>query len=286
MNISKTALGVAILAMVLATPYPWHGVAAAEGTWVTVEASVPMADRSQADSRRMALEKAQRLAIAKAVGADLTFNDLYVHTRLGGSRSHAIPHGEIVQSTVLTERATLMAGNTAAPAAGDYKIKLKAAVKRSTAGNNPAFRIFADLNQNAFVDGDEMQLHIQSTADCYLMAFVLLEDERVLKLLPSALGHDAFLAAGKRLDFPSAEDIKRGVRLQAHLAESDTITHEAVYILALQKPFEGLSHKIKEGIYSLYDGSTGLINELVGQIVTIPPDQRAEALIYYQIRPN
>ncbi len=131
-------------------------------------------------------------------------------------------------------------------------------------------------------NGNEMVLTIRSTQNCYITIFNILEDKRILRLMPNQYRKNNKLTAGKVFIFPEKKDKKKGT-LIAHIPEGkDTVT-EMFLILALKHPFELCSSKIKEGIWGKYNGQTEFINDLIKEIVCIPLAERREQLIQYQI---
>ena len=71
--------------------------------------------------------------------------------------------------------------------------------------------------------------------------------------------------------------------MEAFAGDGKTETREMFYILALKQPLKFDAANFSEGIFGVYKGSSGLVNDLVKETVGIPLSQRAEAFIHYRI---
>jgi hypothetical protein len=170
----------------------------------------------------------------------------------------------------------------------EYRVKLEARVsecqtERQTEPGTD-FRLDANLNKVVFNAGDPVILTLATTRDCYYYVFNILEDDKVLLLVPNQLKTGNRLRAGRATRFPSRADTARGIRPIAHPLPNAARTTEALYILGLQRPVDFSTTGIQEGLFGHYDGRTAFIKTLVRVVATIPVNQRAEQLIRYQIQ--
>lgn len=253
-------------------------------TWVTVEGRALIEDISKEEARTRAIENAMRKAVHKAVGADVTAEGLLINFRLSGGIVEAVPYGKVVEKEVIQE------GEEEAHQEGHerpsliYKVKMKAGVVEETGGADPDFRLDASLNQSSFTDGDEMLLSIKSTKDCHVGVFIILDDEKIIRLIPNRFKRDNSLTANETFSFPDQEDKERGVKLKAHMPGGNDAVTETIYILALKQPLTFDTTRYQEGIYGVYDGQTAFMQDLVTEIVSIPRGERAEKLLQYEIK--
>lgn len=160
---------------------------------------------------------------------------------------------------------------------------MKAPVAEETTGADPHFRLEASLNRSSFKDGDEMLISIKPTKDCYVSVFNILEDEKIVRLIPNRLKADNFLTANKTFSFPAGKDKRKGIILRAHTPEDKDAVTKTIYVLALKQPIDFNAGKFQEGIYGVYNGQTAFMNDLIKEIVGIPLSERAEKLVPYQI---
>ena len=61
-----------------------------------------------------------------------------------------------------------------------------------------------------------MVIKVTPTRDCYITIFNILEDERVLILIPNRYKAANFIKAAETFIFPDEEDKKRGIELKVH----------------------------------------------------------------------
>lgn len=253
-------------------------------TWVTVEGTSPMEHISKEEARSRAIKDAMQKAIEEVVGANISVETLVVNLRLSGSILGAIPYVRVVGKEIIEESAKEIHQEGQETSSLLYRVKMHAGVAEEAAGADPSFRLNASLNRSWFKDGDEMLIFIKPTKDCYVSVFNILEDEKILRLIPNLFKEDNFLTANETFSFPDETDKSKRISLRIHTPEDkDTVT-ESIYILALRQPFEFHSASIQEGIYGVYNGQTAFMKDLIKEIVGIPLSERAEKLMQYQIR--
>jgi hypothetical protein len=257
---------------------------AQELIWVTVEGSAPVVDGDTKKARQQAIMAAERQAVADALAKGISVETLLVNLRLSGSIVGAIPFGRVAQKKILEERVAKAAGGGASNQDRLFHVRMKAGVVREAGGEDPLFHLDAAINQSVFKDGDELEIHIRTTKDCYFAIFNILENQKVIRLLPNYMSRKNYLATNENFTFPGTKDRKKGLRLVAHLPQNKTTTTESIYILALTRPFELKSIKVQEGIFGVFNGQTIFMKDLIREVVGIPLESRAEALMQYEIR--
>ena len=159
---------------------------------------------------------------------------------------------------------------------------MKAGVHEETTGADSSFKLDAELNRFNYKDGDEMTLKVMPTSDCFIAVFVIMEDDRVLRLLPNSFKDNIVVKSFETFSFPDAADKKKGISLKAHLPKGKNTSSEMLYVLALKRPFQ-FNNAIQQGIFGLYKGQTAFINNLIKEVVNIPISKRAEQMVQYQI---
>ncbi|HID30272.1 MAG TPA: DUF4384 domain-containing protein [Desulfobacterales bacterium] len=252
-------------------------------TWVTVEGTAPMEDISKEEARTRSVEDATRRAVEKVVGANISAETLIVNLRLSGSILGAIPYGRVVDRKIVEEGVVNIHDEKHDGSSVVYKVKMKAAVAEETTGADPDFKLQASLNRSSFNDGDEMVIRIKPKKDCHVSVFTILEDEKIVRLIPNQLKPDNSLKANETFFFPDENDKGKGLRLRVHTPEGKDAVTETIYVLGLKQPIDFNAGKFQEGIYGIYNGQTAFMNDLIKEIVGIPLSERAEQLMPYQI---
>jgi len=277
----KLPVKIILLLFILQFLIPLPLVVAEEVTWVTVEGKAALADVSKTEARSSAIADASRKAVQKVVGADISAETLVVNFRLSGSLVGAIPYGRVVDSEIIEE--TVDSSNQDKDSQ-TYRVKMKAGVAEETAGADPSFRLDAYLNSASFRDGDEMWMSIRSTQDCYISVFIILEDEKIIRLIPNRFKKYNFLKAHETFLFPSENDRELGITLKVHAPEGAKAVTETLYIVGLKQDLTFDDAGFQEGIYGVYNGQTPFMRDLIKEIVPIPLNERAEKLLQYEIR--
>ncbi len=252
--------------------------------WVTVEGEAPVVAGATDKARGQAIAAAERQAVAVALAKGISVNTLLVNLRLSGNIVGAIPFGRVVKKKILKEQLVNAANDEASQQAQRFHVRMRAGVVKETGGEDLSFHLDATINQSVFKDGDELEIHIRSTKDCYFTIFNILEDQKVIRLLPNYLSQKNFLAANESYIFPGTKDHHKGLRLRVHLPPKRAHVTESIYILALAHPFELKSINVREGIFGAFNGQTIFMQDIIREVVGIPIANRAEALIQYEIR--
>ncbi len=252
--------------------------------WVTVEGIALMEDTSKEEARNHAIKDAMHKAVEQVVVSNISIETLLVNLRLSGSIDGVIPYGRVVDKEIIEEGVEPILKKGQAVPSLKYRVMMKAGVAEETTGADPHFRLNASLNRSSFNDGDEMLISIKPTKDCYVSVFIILEDEKVLRLIPSQLKEDNFLKANQTFSFPDEDDKTSGIKLRVHTPEEKDAVTETIYILALEQPLKSNAAGFQEGIYGIYNGETAFMRDLIKEIIAIPLGKRAEKLMQYQIR--
>lgn len=252
--------------------------------WVTVEATALVTSNDTKAARKQALAIAERKAVAEALSSGISVETLLVNLRLSGNIVGAIPFGKIVQRQILEEGPVPVSGDDSNSQDMIYRVRIKAGVVRESGSQDPTFHLDAAINQHAFNDGDELQINIRSTKACYFAIFNILDENKIIRLLPNYLSRNNHLAINETYIFPGTKDRKKGLTLRVHLPKGKERVTESIYILALDHPIQLKTNNVQEGIFGVYNGQTAFMKDLIKEVVGIPLKSRAEALIQYEIR--
>lgn len=269
-----------ILVVLVGAPYG----SAQDVVWVTAEGTAPLAAGGTKKARVQAIASAERRAIATALAPTVSVETMLVNLRLSGSIVGSIPFGKVAQKKIIEEGKFKAKDAVSGRKGRFYRVKIKAGVVKETGSEDPAFYLDASINQSVFKDGDELEIGIRSTKDCYFAIFNILENNKIIRLFPNFLTAKNFLSTNKRYTFPGKQGRKKGLRLQLHLPKNKESVTESIYILALLHPFKLESVKAQEGIFGVYNGQTVFMKDLIQEVVAIPLANRAEVLMQYEIR--
>ena len=262
---------------------PLGTTAAQEITWVTVEGSVPLSKKNQDKARQEALAAAERNAVIEALASRITLDNLLVNLRLAGTILGAIPYGKVVQKEILEEGPASIK-TASSKKLKVYRVRIKAAVTPEEEENESGFQLNAALNQIIFKEGDELEIHLQSNRTCYFAVFNILEGNTIVQLLPNSRSTKNQLPANVNYTFPGEKERKDRLTLRLYLPKGKQAITEAIYVMALLKPFELTSMKVQDQSFNTYSGQRTFMKDVIRAAVTVPMSQRAEALLQYEVR--
>ena len=281
-------------------PSPLVGEGQGEGV-VTVEGFSSMENITKEDARRLAIEDAERNAVEQVAGVTVSADTLVSNFTVSSDVISAIPYGKVIEREILTEDIQVIPPLNASIRGKDetnlpvrstqtgawpysiYHVKMRVKVAKEKGNIDPYFKLDASLNRTVFKDGEDMQLKIKPTKDCYITIFNILEDDSVLTLIPNRHIRDTFIKANEHLLFPDEDMKKMGINLKVHGVDGKNVTKEKIYILCFKQPVD-FGNKFEEGIFGIYKGSSAFIKELKREVVDIPLSERAERFLPYEIR--
>jgi hypothetical protein len=252
-------------------------------TWVTVEGTGSMVNTDKDEARNRALENAKFNAFHKAVLSGISAESLAVNFKLSGNVSSTIPYCRIADKKIIEEGIVQISMKGKEDPVPVYKVKIKAGVIQETERGSPEFSINSSLNKLRYTNGDKMHLKVRTTKDCYISVFNIMDNDKVIKILPNKIKKNVRISKKTPLSFPDDSDLKNGISLIAHLPDGKKSVAEIFYVLALNNPLVLSDSNIQEGFFSRYDGQTAFFGDLIKEIAGIPHNKRAESIISYQI---
>lgn len=262
---------------------PLFIASADNASWVTTEGFSAMENITKEDARRLAIEDAERNAVEQVAGVTISADTIVTNFTISSDVISAIPYGKVIDREIIEEDIKTIKDEKTVRPSFIYYVKLKAKVAKEKGNIDPYFKLDASLNRTVFKDGEEMQIKVKPHRDCYITIFNILEDDKVLTLIPNRYIKDTLIKANEYLVFPDEGIKKMGINLKVHGVEGKDVTKEKIYILCFKQPVD-FGNKFEEGIFGIYKGATAFIKELKRKVVDIPLSERAERFLLYEIR--
>ena len=231
---------------------------AIDSEWVRVEGYASLENVTKQEARTMAINDALRVAIEKVVGVEILSETMVINNEVSGDVICTLPYGKVLDQEILKEDVILVPSkdNGGAPLL-TYKVNMKVRVAKEQGKVDPFFRVKADINRKVFKEGDHIEIRITPTKDAYITVFNLLEDQKVLILIPNRFRKNNYVKANSTFIFPNTGDRQKGVTLEAFTGDGKTETREMFHILALKEPLKFDTANFSEGIFGVYDGCSG-----------------------------
>lgn len=149
---------------------------------------------------------------------------------------------------------------------------------------NRDFSVKLTLNEDLYRDGDEMLITIRATMDCYLTVFNIMHDNKVMVLVPSKYQAYHFAKKGMTYTIPDKETMGNQRRVRTYNTTDMPSVRESIFVIATRHDLNLIEDNFKTADLSEQGTSSGSFRDLLGKMVSIPPNDRAMAIHSYEIR--
>ena len=156
-------------------------------------------------------------------------------------------------------------------------IKLK--VEKQKGKKDPSFQITANLNHEYFKDGEEMELSVKSSKDCYLTILNICSNDSVYVLFPNNYRKDNFVKSGENFKLPNAEDKKIGLYFPVNLLPNKSKDAEMIKVIATKQKID-FSSVYSFSAYGTYQTA---LTDLQKWLLKIPRNEIEEIDLQYFI---
>ncbi len=236
--------------------------------WVETTGEAVVENITPYEAKRLALKRARLKAIEGISPVDVNAATIIKNNAFEIEFINTLTQGYILKEEIVGWEADTVKDAKGLPI-NIYTVRLKSCVV-DTAPGDPFFKVTATLNKTTFTDGEEAEIRIKCTKDCYLSIVNITADGRIRLLLPNRYQSSPFIKAGTGYVFPSD-----GLALEIHTLEGYRENTEFFYIIATKEEFKTLSVLEKDGIVSSGD--------FFGALASLPADRRAEAILSYSV---
>ncbi len=245
---------------------------AAACKWVETEGAATVANITPEEAKALALGRArlaaiENISVIKVAGATLVSDSV-----IASDFIQALSAGYVVEESVVgwtheitqkkKEDAPLMA----------YTVKLKSCVASSGA-EDAFFKVKASLDRPVYQSGDEAQIRVACSKDCFLSIFNLRADGQVRVLLPNDYEDSNGLKAGAEDSFP-----KKGIALEMRVLDGHKKNIEAFIVVATKERWKGAS------LLNRGKGNDLSMKDFYNALLALPADARAEEILIYEVR--
>lgn len=137
-----------------------------------------------------------------------------------------------------------------------------------------------------YTEGQEMTVRVTATKDCYLYLFTVAADHSVMIFFPNRYRRDNTIKAGQSLEFPNAEDRRKGIEFVLEIPKGlGAQTMEWVTAIAVKHPVDFISGtQIQEALEKSYrKGDTDLIYALLEKLARLRSGDVAQDVKEYEV---
>lgn len=266
-----------------------YPVYAQQSTRVTVEKESlvegPLTLAARENARKQSVESAKIQAISEFLNVNITSNALLVNNRLSCNERSAVPYCTVNEYRIIDEEIEEVKDSDNSL----LKVKIDVWVNAIVRRDSPHFRIDTRLNDmffKEFKEGEEMIITITPSIECYICAFLIFEDDKVIRLIPNYYRKKNIVKENASLVFPDRDDKEGGIRLKMYTVKD--VSEEFLLILALKPSYY---NQFKWIIGAVPDATRLVDNQnyrvylkdIIKELAAIPVNDRIEQILPYRI---
>jgi hypothetical protein len=158
-------------------------------------------------------------------------------------------------------------------------VTIKVKVGKQKGEKDPAFEISSELNREYFKDGEEMELSVKSSKDCYLTILNICSNDSVYVIFPNEYRKDNFIKSGETFLLPNSNDKEIGLYFPVNLLPNKNDDIEMIKVIATKQKIDFSS------IYSFsaYGTYQSTLKDLQSWLLKIPRNEIEEIDLQYFI---
>ncbi len=250
--------------------------------WVIARGRVVIANITPTEAKRKAVKDAERKAVEFVSGVEVKTNSVDLSASNGNeilldsffemtelTTSGFVLEKEILVDKVISENNVLV-----------QYIELKVKVGKQKGVKDPSFVLHAELNKDYLKEGEELELMVNSTKDCYLTILNVCSNDSVYVIFPNTYRDDNKVNAGEPFYLPNAEDRAISLIFPVYLLPGKTSDVEILKIIATKNKIDFTS----SSDFTAYGTHKAALTDLRRWMLKIPRDQIAESALQYHIR--
>jgi len=158
-------------------------------------------------------------------------------------------------------------------------VTIKVKVDKQKGEKDPSFTITTNLNREYFKDGEEMELSVKSSKDCYLTILNICSNDSVYVIFPNEYRNDNFLKSGETFQLPNSNDKKIGLYFPVNLLPNKTEDFEMIKVIATKQHID-FSSVYSFSAYGTYQSA---LRDLQNWLLKIPRNEIEEVDLQYFI---
>jgi hypothetical protein len=278
--IAFSLLFIAHCPLLLLLPFPLY---ASDCQWVETIGEAVAENLTPDEARNLALNRARNKAIENVSGINISGNTLVKDYSLITDLIRVAGSGHILEERVIKWEQGVIPLNKGGEGVvipiTTYKVNLNTCVQGELSGD-PYFKVRGELNRDVFMNGEEAEIKVTCTKDCYLTILNLMANNNVRILLPNEYEKLRKIKEGEEYNFPM-----QGLSLEIQLLPGHKKDAEAFILIATKERFD-LLPLVKSSNSPFAKGGQGgiKIEDFYKVLITIPPQERTEEILLYEVR--
>ena len=249
--------------------------------WFEVTGTAIIQNISPEEAREFAIQKACKQAIEFYSGIEISRRVLNIQAENQNkilidnfsSITQQTAQGIIIEKEIIKDE-IISNGNQLLNV-----ITIKVKVDNQKGEKDPSFKITANLNRDYFKDGEEMELLVKSSKDCYLTILNVCSNDSVYVIFPNKFRNDNFIKSGDLFQLPNSNDKKIGLYFPVNLLQNKNEDFEMIKVIATKQKIDFSS------VYSFsaYGAYQSALKDLQKWLLKIPRNDIEEMDLQYFI---
>lgn len=235
------------------------------------------------ESPSMASQRAEKDALSKAIkatGVNVSAGMFDFASENAVSSSQMVSSYANVWSEAVSQYETIGEPDCKIVRKSTYcKVQIKGKVSKK-GDPDPDFKILkASLNQPAFYDGDELDLTLKVSQDCYITLLNIDSDGNITMVFPNGFAKKSFVRAGQTVNIPGDYNFN----LNPGLPKGSRETTEILHIIATKKrPFMPGGIYSNDNPFEAYPA--GKLSDMAARLAEFPREEWTAAILPYGIK--
>jgi len=248
--------------------------------WYEITTGIPVVNISPEEAKERAVQRALQLAIEQFSGIEVSGRTTSIEAESNDNVSIAhfskltqqVSNGIVLEKEILEEKNFVF----------DDGIIIKSVTSKIKVGNqkgkkDPSFQITATLNREYYKNGEELEIELKSSKDCYITILNICSNDSVYVLFPNNYRENNFLKSGEIFKLPNSDDKKIGLYFPVNLLPNKDKDFEMIKVIATKEKTDFSSVYLLSA-YGTYQ--TALI-DLQNWLLKIPRNEIEEVDLQY-----
>jgi hypothetical protein len=208
--------------------------------WFKVTEIVSIENITPEKAKEIAIEKACKTAIEFYSGIEISGrvvgiqaeNDEEILVNNFSSITHQTSQGIITEKEIVKDETTSINNQLL------RSVTIKVKVENQKGEKDPTFQLVARLNREYFRDGEELELIVSSSKDCYLTIFNVCSNDSVYVLFPNNYRKENFIKSGEVFNLPNSDDKRIGLYFPVNLLPNKNEDFEMIKVIATKQKID------------------------------------------------
>jgi len=245
-----------------------------------ITTGIYIGNMSPNEGYKKAREAAINLAIEKAVGMQVTSSSSLFKKEVESeiTESYSNYFATFSNATVTSVKQISKQMKPLEENVLQFEFKAEIGLTIDKNGMDPGFDLKVALNKPAFLDGESLQISVESTKNAYITILNITQKNEVLVLFPNPYMKNNYLKKKEVLAVPSLKDMERGIEFEVGIESEDKSNiSEMILVLATKEEIPIFSHPHESGFSAVTQ------EEFQKWVAKIPLNKRTMSTHIYEI---